>query len=201
MIFVVIKKSVTRTFGEHLRVMKPPADAGGSWSRVCETSVDSPTNPRKGVRNMSAARRLSLLLSLFVLLAGVATSVAQEDTIEIALGWAASPLIDENGDPLAPAVSYRLYATRDGGPLTYLAEVVGDTVCTIELLRGATYRVRVVGFDAESRPSVPSEFSDPIYYAPGGDLTDVDDLPASGAAIESTYPNPFNPLIRVRYAG
>ena len=47
---------------------------------------------------------------------------------------------------------------------------------------------------------MPSPFSDMIYYAPAGDLTDVDDLPAHGAAIESTYPNPFNPLIRVRYA-
>lgn len=149
---------------------------------------------------MSAARRLALLLSLFLLLAGVATSVAQEDTIAIELGWAASPLIGADGEPVAPAVRYRVYATRDSGPLTYLAEVVGDTLCSVELLRGATYRIRVVGFDAESRPSVPSEFSYPIYYAAGGDLTDVDDLPASGAAIESTYPNPFNPLIQVRYA-
>lgn len=151
---------------------------------------------------MSAARRLALLLSLLllILLAGVATSVAQEDTIEIELGWTSSPRIDPEGRPLAPAVRYRLYARRDNGPLTYFAEVVGDTVCTVELMRGSTYRIRVVGFDADSRPSVPSEFSDPIYYAPGGDLTDVDDLPVSGAAIESTYPNPFNPLIRVRYA-
>jgi hypothetical protein len=133
-------------------------------------------------------------------LIGIVSVASGEDNIDVVVGWAPSPPQDGDGQPLAPAVLYRIYATRDGGPVTYMCETAGDTICTVALLRGASYRIRVVGFDAQLRASVPSPFSETIYYEPAGDLTDVDDLPARGAAIESTYPNPFNPLIRVRHA-
>jgi hypothetical protein len=81
-----------------------------------------------------------------------------------------------------------------------MCEVRDDTLCTVELARGSTYRIRVVGFDKQLRASIPSDFSELIYFAPAGNLSAVDDLPARGAAIESTYPNPFNPFIRVHYA-
>jgi hypothetical protein len=149
---------------------------------------------------MLHASRLVLLLSLSLGLIGAAMGTTDQATVKVALGWAPSPTQDGDGEPLAPAVLYKLYATRDGRPVTYLCEVQGDTLCMVNLDRGAAYRIRVVGFDEQQRASVPSEFSAPIYYAPGADLTDVDDLPAAGAAIESTYPNPFNPLVRVRYA-
>lgn len=146
------------------------------------------------------ARALFFLLVLALAQPAAATTGTLEENVEVALGWTSSPPEDEDGNPLAPAVRYRLYGTRDDGPMSYLGEVYSDTMCTVALTRGSTYRIRVVGFDKNSRASVPSEFSDPIYFAPDGDLTDVDDLPQRGAAIESTYPNPFNPLVRVRYA-
>jgi len=149
---------------------------------------------------MSFARLLILLLSLSLTLAGAAAANTDRENVDVALGWAPCPPQDAEGQPLAPAVLYRLYATKDGGPVSYICEVREDTTCLVELERGCAYRIRVVGFDAQERASVPSPYSDVIYFAPGGDLTDVDDLPAHGAAIEATYPNPFNPLIRVRYA-
>ncbi len=149
---------------------------------------------------MSHVRLLALALTLLLTMAGVAIGNPESQIVDVPLGWAPCPPQDEDGNPLAPAVLYRIYATRDDGPETYLCEVAGDTLCTLSLTRGYEYRIRVVGFDEQQRASVPSPYSEVIYYAPSGDLTDVDDLPAHGAAIESAYPNPFNPLIRVRFA-
>jgi hypothetical protein len=153
---------------------------------------------------MSYARSLLVLMILSLtpieLVAATTAPASRDENIDVTLGWESSPPRDDEGHPLAPAVLYRLYGSRDGGPLSFIREVHSDTLCTIPLVRGSTYRIRVVGFDEDLRASVPSEYSDPIYFAPGGDITDVEDLPASGAALESTYPNPFNPQIRVRYA-
>jgi hypothetical protein len=151
---------------------------------------------------MSHARPVLLLLALCLalVLAGPVTAASESNNLKVSICWKRSSRQDADGHPLAPAVLYKLYATTNGGPVSYLCEVRDDTLCTVELARGCTYRIRVVGFDEQRRASVPSEFSDFIYFAPAGDLTDVDDLPARGAAIESTYPNPFNPLVRVRYA-
>jgi hypothetical protein len=176
------------------------ASKGETWSRDCVVPGSSPATPQREVRNMSHARPVFLMLLLLLPVFGAVTSASGEENVNVVLGWAPSPPQDGDGHPLAPAVRYRLYATRDGGPVTYMCETPGDTVCTVALLRGSAYRIRVVGFDAQLRASAPSPFSETIYYEPAGDLTDVDDLPARGAAIESTYPNPFNPLVRVRYA-
>lgn len=149
---------------------------------------------------MTPVRTLLLVLSCVLSCGTVVLASAEDEPVRVDICWTASPDHDEDGNPLAPAVMYRVYASRDDGPASYMCQVNRDTLCTLSLERGSVYRVRVVGFDDRQRASVPSEFSDPIYYAPGGDLTDVGDLLVRGATIESAFPNPFNPLVCIRYA-
>ncbi|HOX24124.1 MAG TPA: FlgD immunoglobulin-like domain containing protein [Candidatus Krumholzibacteria bacterium] len=115
--------------------------------------------------------------------------------IQATVAWSPSAAVDEDGQPLAPATRYEVYATRDGGQEFRLAEVAGDTCCVAKFHVGVTYRVRVVGFDASGRASESSEWSDPVSFGPFG----LNGLASGKAALPPNRPNPFNPATWIAY--
>jgi len=135
--------------------------------------------------------RTLLILVVIVILAATA---AAKQHVDIDLAWAPCATCDADGNPVAEAVRYVLLASADDGPETPLAEVAGDTTCTVTIERGTVYRFRVVGYDAADRPSEPGPVSDPVYYKNGN--------PHQGAVamdLPANYPNPFNPATWIAY--
>jgi hypothetical protein len=139
---------------------------------------------------------IPFVVAALVFLVSIAT--AQTDTVEVTLGWAASPTQDADGEPLAEAVRYDVYLQRAGGPETRIATVESDTVYTLAAERGVVQRIRVIGHDAAGRPSEPSEWSDPIYFAVQRGSEGAGEPPAA-ATLNRNYPNPFNPETIVSY--
>jgi len=148
---------------------------------------------------MSSRFPSRLLLVLWSLLAIVAaTASANEKSVrpvEVSLAWAPSPTVDEQGRPLAPAVRYEVFATRDDGREYRFAVVAGDTSCRATFRVGVTYRLRVVGYDQAGRASPPSEWSDPILFAPDGPRS----VASSPQELPPNRPNPFNPTTWIAY--
>ena len=83
--------------------------------------------------------------------------------VPVDLAWSPCPGEDADGNPLAPAVEYVVWASREGTAPVAMATVERDTTCTLKFYPGSTYRVRVVGYDAQGRASEPSDWSDPIF--------------------------------------
>lgn len=145
---------------------------------------------------MTRIHRTFIILLLVV--AGSTTAVAQSDTVPVTLGWTACPMQDDDGQQLAAAVRYEVYLQKAGAPETLVATVRSDTVYTLEAERGVVQRIRVIGYDEADRPSVPSEWSDPIYFdmsrGSEGELA-----PPTAATLRDNYPNPFNPETVLAY--
>ncbi len=128
---------------------------------------------------------------MLVLILGAAPGAAAEETSPLTLAWSAGPARGADGWPVSPAVRYQVFASRDGGPAEFLAEVTDDTTCVVALVRSVSYRFRVRGIDAEGRSSVPSAWSKAfVVHRPEASLP----------GLLGSSPNPFNPLTRISYA-
>lgn len=135
-----------------------------------------------------------LLLGLFLTEARAGDDRSHDPTT-VDVAWSPCPTCDDDGRPLAAAVRYEVFACRDGGPELPLFHTLGDTVCTLKLRPGSTYRVRVVGYDEQGRASQPSEWSDPLVPDPPV----VPDLLPNEAGLPPNRPNPFNPATTIVY--
>ncbi len=109
-------------------------------------------------------------------------------------GWAASPVVDPEGNPLALPAHYEVWLQRDEEPAVQVATVVGDTTWTLVPDGPAEYRMRVCAVDSLGRCSEFSPWSDPLV------VPRVTDAPAAAVAdLDPAYPNPFNPRTTLRY--
>jgi hypothetical protein len=129
---------------------------------------------------------LGSLIAIF----DVAPAAAADSVERVILAWSPGPGQDDAGLPLAPAVRYQVFASRNGGPAEYLAEVAADTTCEVSLPRGSECRFRVVGIDAAGHHSVPSPWSRAFVAPP---------MPPPAAGLHGNSPNPFNPSTRISY--
>ena len=136
---------------------------------------------------VSHALALGIMLTLFL----VPAAWAQQQDFHF--HWAPCPSSDEEGRPLAPAVEYEVYLQQDG--FESMIAIVDDTTYTLTADPGVLHRVRVCGVDVLGRPSVMSEWSDPIYF---DEQRQGDQVPPL-AGLEANYPNPFNPETRIVY--
>ncbi len=134
--------------------------------------------------------RSNLPIILIVLLAAGTAAAAPAVTWH----WNPSPTVDVQGNPLAPALYYEVFAVCDGDPESLVAAVNDTTWLQQDPTPGCTYCVRVRGVDALGRKSAMSDPSDlwtaPILLeVPGADVLGV------GPA----WPNPFNPATTIAY--
>ncbi len=147
---------------------------------------------------MNRTRMTGLILTAAILLLG--TAWAQDETVPVTIGWAACPALDDDGNPVALAVRYEVFVQSGAGSETLIRSVEGDTMVTLDLATGVVQRVRVVGYDSLDRPSIPSEWSDPIYFdaersGPGRPVA----APPTQPSLGPIYPNPFNPETHIAY--
>ncbi len=136
-----------------------------------------------------------LLVALFLVDAG-ADNNHRRNRVKVDVSWSPCPPCDDDGRPLAEAVRYEVFASREGAADVPLAETRGDTTCTLKLEFGVAYRVRVVGYDDQGRASEPSEWSDPVI--PGHDT--APGLLPSSPKLPPNRPNPFNPATTIVYS-
>lgn len=144
-------------------------------------------------------RTIKFALILIVLLTLGAPGFAQEDGIEVLFGWGACPRVDEDGRDCSAAVRYEIYLQSGGAEAVKVAEVENDTTYTLVAERGVVQRIRVIGYDAFGRPSIPSEWSDPIYYDVERSAEGPHGPPPTAATLRRNYPNPFNPETTIVY--
>lgn len=140
-----------------------------------------------------------LAAATILLLAAVSPASAQDEVVPVAFGWAPCPGIDADGEPLAAAVRYEIYLQRGDEAEELLATVEDDTTYVLNAERGVIQRIRVVGYDRFGRPSLPSEWSDPVYFDPDRGGRDPSLPPPVGPQLGPNYPNPFNPETRIAY--
>lgn len=140
------------------------------------------------------------LLAALLLAVPAGPAAAQEELlpVPVSFGWTPSPLQDDLGRPLAAAVRYDVYLQRAGQSEHLIASLQQQTIYVLEAERGVVQRIRVVAYDEAGRPSVPSEWSDPIYFAPE-ETRNSSELPPVRPALGPNYPNPFNPETRIVY--
>jgi hypothetical protein len=135
------------------------------------------------------------ILTTFVLAVLIAPGAVAQ-TQDFRFHWAPSPLTDEQGQPLPEAVGYHVWLRRDAEAAVQIYTVEGDTTYTLTAAPGIVHRIRVQAYDAEGRLSLPSEWSDPLYFE--DELRGSDSLPGA-ASLRGNYPNPFNPETTIRY--
>ena len=117
---------------------------------------------------------------------------AQE--VQVYFRWESSRLVDDRGQPRAPAVEYKVYHQREGGAEQLIA-TVDDTTYALMAERGVHHRIRVCGVDVYGRLGDLSDYSDDVFI----------DIQQSGGQVPSTpslrqnYPNPFNPETNIVY--
>jgi len=128
---------------------------------------------------------------LLLMLAQVA--VAQNE--DYRFRWTSSPLMDGDGISLASVVEYEVWIERGSAAEELLARVGLDTTYTLSAEPSVKQRIRVVGISADGSRSLPSEWSDPIYFEP---VRGQENLP-SVAEMKGNYPNPFNPETNLVY--
>lgn len=150
---------------------------------------------------MTTIRHAALTtLAAILLLAHAAPALAQDGDVPVAFGWSPCPAVDDEGRPLALAVRYEIYLQRGGEPARLVDTVESQTTYVLAAERGVVQRIRVVGYDSLGRPSVPSEWSDPVYFEPvRGSPGDPNRTPPSVPSLSPNYPNPFNPETRIAY--
>ena len=148
---------------------------------------------------MKPIRQTGLILPAMTLaIAGATAALAQDEPVPVNFIWTSCPNIDREGSPCAPAVHYQVYLQRGGGEEELVATVVDDTTYTLQAERGIVQRIRVVGYDHLGRASVPSEWSDPVYFESersGGNGV----VPPAQPTLLPNFPNPFNPETRIAY--
>jgi hypothetical protein len=136
------------------------------------------------------------ILSMLVLCALSWTAAAADPPSwpTFTYGWSPSPVVDDQGQPLAPAEYYEVWLQCDGGPAVKVATVADDTTWTLVPDTPAEYRLHVVAVDSLGRSSEPSPWSDPLVVPR---VTDAP--PAAAMALQPPFPNPFNPRTTLRY--
>lgn len=136
---------------------------------------------------------------MIILLMASLSALAQDQAVEVRFGWTSCPVVDEDGNRLAAAVRYEVYLQRGGTAAEKIAEVADDTTYTLAAERGVVQRVRVIGYDARGLASVPSEWSDPIYFDVERSSESPYGPPPAAATLNRNYPNPFNPETSIVY--
>lgn len=135
----------------------------------------------------------TILLGMGLTLAGLFAAGDGAGSVDVTWQWNPSPQTDANGNPLAPALYYEVFVTRDARPES-LAAAVDDTFWQTTAEPGSRYCVRVRGVDAWDRRgpmSPPSAW----WIVPGLSAVPADPRPFLGPAV----PNPFNPVTTIRY--
>ncbi|HOX24780.1 MAG TPA: hypothetical protein PLL30_03325 [Candidatus Krumholzibacteria bacterium] len=140
-----------------------------------------------------------ILVGAFLAIAGVPAAQAQDEVVPVNFIWTGCPATDQDGHSCARAVRYQVFLQRASGEEALIAIVEGDTTYTLEAERGIVQRIRVVGVDHLGRLSVPSEWSDPVYFEPERSDGNPDGLPPAQPALLPNYPNPFNPETNIAY--
>lgn len=128
-----------------------------------------------------------------IILALAAPALAE--TMDFDFHWAPSPLVDEDSQALARAVSYEVWLKKGNAAEELISADRRDTTYTLAVEPGVVHRIRVRGLDASGRASEMSEWSDPIYF----EETRGGEGPPPVAELRSNYPNPFNPETRIVY--
>ncbi|MFN2369681.1 MAG: FlgD immunoglobulin-like domain containing protein [Candidatus Krumholzibacteriia bacterium] len=132
-------------------------------------------------------------INLFVVLAVTVAATATSASTLSTWRWAPSPTRDAQGKPLAPAVYYEVFVSRNGG-LPQRFTSVTDTFWVQNGEPGVIYRVGVRAVDAFGRRSPMSNYSQP-FTAPR-----ISTVPsATAASVGPAVPNPFNPITSIAY--
>ena len=114
-------------------------------------------------------------------------------SVDVTWQWNPSPLTDANGNPLAPALYYEVFVSRDARPES-LAAAVDDTFWQTTAEPGSRYCIRVRAVDAWDRRG-PMSLPSAWWTVPGLAAVPADLQPILGPA----FPNPFNPVITINY--
>ena len=112
---------------------------------------------------------------------------------EMSFRWSPSPLWDESGEALAPAVAYEVWLSVDHGISNLVATVPGTTY-TVSADPGKTYNLSVRGVCAEGHQGPMSLPSDDCV-APSASTVAAE----WSAGLASAYPNPFNPRTAITF--
>jgi len=129
---------------------------------------------------------------LLVLVAALVAMGAAAGDLEVEFHWRRCPSVAEFGQQMGPAVQYKVWESRNGGPLE-LAASTDDTFVVLAVPTGQDVRVKVQGVDADGVKSLMSDWSQPLYFEAKAAA------PARPAYLKANYPNPFNPETTLRY--
>jgi hypothetical protein len=121
---------------------------------------------------------------------GEAAPLQPDAVVDLRFAYSTDAYVNEEGifiDDISPVPSY--------GSKSVIAAACDDTFLVREPDSVAAYAYRVRAADGEGHMSRWSSlaFHTVTVYV------DSDAMPAAGSGLESVYPNPFNPLTKVRY--
>jgi hypothetical protein len=149
----------------------------------------------KGRKIVKFHRHLFAFFVILPLMLLMIVQVAVAQNEDYRFRWAASPLVDNDGISLASVVEYEIWIERDDSAEELLARVQQDTTYTLSAEPYIKQRIRVVGLSADGSRSLPSDWSDPIYFEP----TRGQEVVPAVAEMKGNYPNPFNPETNLVY--
>ncbi len=146
------------------------------------TTKPTRSHPPTKVRPLALLPAVFLVFGLGIAPTGAATA---QTTVAQPVHWRAGPLVDGQGTPLPPAISYEVWL-EENALTTYLTTTVADTSCVLGLVTGVSYRVRVRGVSGNGLRSAYSDYSDPYIPVRPSPVTVHRGGDGSTAA-----PNPF----------
>jgi hypothetical protein len=115
-------------------------------------------------------------------------------TVDISFRWDASPLVDDYGNPRAPAIAYKVFHQQNWGPELLIATIT-DTTYAMQVEHGIHNRIRVIGVDEFGRLGDVSEYSEDVYF----EIRQTGEQVPPAPGLRQNFPNPFNPETSIVY--